>query len=415
MGAIVEDTFIGLDVGSSKIAAVMGVRDAEGRARFVDGIQGESRGVRNGIVVDIPEAAACIESVLADLEEATGRRVGHVCLSVGGPQVEGVNGRGKVAILPPGREIIYEDVQAALAAARDSVTLGDTRALLHEIPRAYTVDGQPGVRDPQGMHGYELNVEVHYATGLSTAVANLVKCVREARLEPEALVAAPLAAGEVARAAYDSTEPFAIADIGAETTDLAIYTGGSIWLSQTTPIGGADISREIASRFKLSLRAAEEVKRRFGAADLSAVDEIELVDLPPSAGMDAMVPRAELARVIQERAYSLADALCQPLEDARAAGVEPERLILTGGAAALPGLAAMMTTALEVPVECGVAVRLADLPGWLDRPDYTVAAGAALWYLHCAPYPSTGGSSRAGHSMPSFMRRARNLLRAALP
>lgn len=415
MGAALEDTFIGLDVGSSKIAAVMAERDHEGRVRFVDAILGESRGVRNGIVVDIPEAAACIESTLAALEERSGRRVGHVCLSVGGPQIEGLNGRGRVAILPAGREIIYSDVQSALAAAVDSVTIPDSRAVLHEIPRAYTVDGQPGVRDPQGMHGNELAVEVHYATGLSTAVANLVKCVREARLEAETFVAAPLAAGEVARAAYETTEPFAIADIGAETTDFALYTGGTVWMSQTTPVGGLDISREIATQFKLGLHAAEEVKRRYGAADLSTVDEFELVDLPPSAGMDAYVPRAELARVIQERAYALADALCQPLEDARAAGVEPERLILTGGGSALPGLAALMTTALEVPVECGVPPRLAGLPAWLERPEYTVAAGAALWYVRCVPYPRANVSMRRLRGMPSLVSGARKLLKAVLP
>lgn len=413
MGAVVEDTFIGLDVGSSKIAAVMAERDQEGRVRFVDAILGESHGVRNGIVVDIPEAASCIESTIAALEERSGRRVGHVCLSVGGPQIEGVNGRGRVAILPSGREIVYSDVQAALAAAADSVTFSENRTILHEIPRAYMIDGQPGVRDPQGMHGYELAVEVHYATGLSTAVANLVKCVREAHLDADAFVAAPLAAGEVARAAYETTEPFAVADIGSETTDVALYTGGTIWLSQTTPVGGMDISREIATQFKLGLRAAEEIKRRYGAADLTTVDEFELVDLPPSAGMDADVPRAELVRVIQERAYALADALCRPLEDARAAGVEPERLILTGGGSSLPGLAALMTTALEVPVECGVPARMAGLPVWLDRPEYTVAAGAALWYVRCAPYPAASASRRRG--VPSIVHGARKLLKAVLP
>lgn len=414
MGATLEDTFIGLDVGSSKIAAVMAERAQDGHVRFVDAILSESHGVRNGIVVDIPEAATCIESAIAALEERSGRRVGHVCLSIGGPQIEGVNGRGRVAILPAGREIIYSDVQSALAAAADSVTLPENRTILHEIPRAYTIDGQAGVRDPQGMHGYELAVEVHYATGLSTAVANLVKCVREARLETDAFVAAPLAAGEVARAAYETTEPFAVADVGAETIDFALYTGGTIWMSQTAPVGGVDISREIATQFKLGLRAAEEIKRRYGAADLATVDEFELVDLPPSAGMDAYVPRAELARVIQERAYALADTLCQPLEDARAAGIEPERLILTGGGSSLPGLAALMTTALEVPVECGVPARMAGLPVWLERPEYTVAAGAVLWYVRCVPYPQANTSRRL-HGVPSFVQGARKLFKAVLP
>lgn len=414
MGAALEDTFIGLDVGSSKIAAVMAERDQEGHVRFVDAILSESRGVRNGIVVDIPEAAACIESAIAALEERCGRRVGHVCLSVGGPQIEGVNGRGRVAILPAGREIIYSDVQGALAAAAESVTLPENRTILHEIPRAYTIDGQPGVRDPQGMHGYELAVEVHYATGLSTAVANLVKCVREAHLEADAFVVAPLAAGEVARAAYETTEPFAVADVGAETMDFALYTGGTIWMSQTTPVGGMDISREIATQFKLGLRAAEEIKRRYGAADVATVDEFELVDLPPSAALDAYVPRAELARVIQERAYALADSLCRPLEDARAAGVEPERMILTGGGSALPGLSALMTTALEIPVECGVPARMAGLPVWLERPEYTVAAGAALWYVRCVPYAQPNTSRRL-YGVPSFVRGARKLFRTVLP
>lgn len=414
MGGSPESFIVGLDVGTTRVAAVAAERHADGGLTYLDGTSVDAAGVRNGIIVDIQEAAESIEAALCDLEDRCGRRLTSVCVGVGGPHVSGHNARGSSLILPVGREITHEDVSRAIAAAREALPIPENRDIIHEIPRAYLVDGQPGVRDPHGMLGAELEVEVHYTTGVSTTIANLLKCVRLARVTPAMLAAAPLAAGEAVRGAYEDVACLAVADIGAETTGLVVYADGAVWSSDVLPVGGASISKDIAAQLKIPVAAAEDVKRRYGQCSPHGIEEFELVDLPPSAGIDALLPRMELADIIRTRTYSLADALCPRLEEARKAGVEPDLLVLTGGGAELPGLDELLMVALEVPVRRGTPASERNMPSWLERPELTTAAGLALWYARYVPgddLAHAGGFSALRH----LKRGVKGVFRKLLP
>ncbi len=414
LGRSPEHTIVGLDVGTTKIAAVAAELRPDGGLTYLDGTYVDSAGLRNGIIVDMQDAAARIEAALCDLEDRCGRRLASACVGVGGPHVSGRNARGATAITPLGREITQVDVSRAISAARDTLTLPPNSEIIHEIPRAYLVDGQPGVHDPHGMLGAELEVEVHYATGVATTIANLLKCVRQARATPALLVSTPLAAGEAMRWAHAGARCLAVADIGAETTGLVIYVDGTVWSDDVLPAGGADITKDLAAHLKIPLQAAEDVKRRYGHCDPRDVEEYELVDLPPSAGIDALLPRAELASIVRERAYLLADALCPRLEDARHAGFEPELLVLTGGGAELSGLCELMTLATEMPVRRGAPASARNMPGWLDRPELTAAAGLALWY---ARYTRLDELEPAGKfaAIPRMTGGVKRALRRLLP
>ena len=184
MGASPEHVIVGLDVGTTKVAAVAAEQRPDGGLTYLDGTYVDASGVRNGIVVDLQEAAASIEAAMYDLEDRCGRRLNNAVVGVGGPHVCGRNARGTGVIHPVGREITQDDVSRAIGAAREEMELNENREILHEIPRAYIVDGQSGVRDPHGMLGSQLEVEVHYATGVATTIANLLKCVRQARVRP---------------------------------------------------------------------------------------------------------------------------------------------------------------------------------------------------------------------------------------
>jgi cell division protein FtsA len=414
MGATPENTIVGLDVGTTKIAAVAAEQRSDGGLTYVDGTYVDAAGVRNGIIVDIQEASASIEGALYDLEDRCGRRLTTVCVGVGGPHVSGRNARGAGQIQPLGREITHDDVSRAIAEARAAVALPENRDILHEIPRAYLIDGQPGIRDPHGMLGAKLEVDVHYATGVSTTIANLLKCVRLARVAPAMLVSAPLAAGEAVRSAYEGASCLAVADVGAETTGLAIYEDGAVWSSDVLAGGGADITKDIAAQLKIPLAAAEDVKRRYGQCNLRDVEDYELVDLPPSAGIDALLPRSELALIIQERVYHLADALCPRLELARKAGLEPELLVLTGGAADLPGLTELLTLALEVPVRRAAPASARNMPAWLERPELTTAAGLVLWYARYTRYGDVLSSGKLA-AIPRLTGGVKRALRRLLP
>jgi cell division protein FtsA len=414
MGSSPEHVIVGLDVGTTKVAAVAAEQRPDSGLTYLDGTYVDAAGVRNGIVVDLQAAAASIETALYDLEDRCGRRLSSAVVGVGGPHVCGRNARGAGVIHPIGREITQDDVSRAITAAREDLQLSENREILHEIPRAYIVDGQPGVRDPHGMLGAQLEVEVHYATGVATTIANLLKCVRQARVTPVLLVAEPLAAGEAVRPPYEGIGCLAVADIGGETTGLTLYQEGAVWSSEVLPIGGADISKDIAAQLKIPLAAAEDVKRRYGHCDPRTVEEYELVDLPPSAGLSALVPRHELARIIRERVYVLADPLCERLEIARAAGLEPELLVVTGGGATLAGLCELLTAALEVPVRRTVPASARNMPAWLDRPELTTAAGLALWYARYARYDDVLPSGKFA-AIPRLTGNVKRALRRLLP
>lgn len=413
MAASSDNLIVGLDVGSSKIAMMAAERTADGNLSYVNGAYRLAFGVRNGIVVDIADTAACIEGALSDLEERLGRRVTSVCVGVGGPHVQGQRTRGGMA--PMGRDILPEDVARAVAEARAALALNEKREIIHEIPRAYVVDGQTGIHDPQGMAGYELEVEVHYATGVSTIITNLVKCIGQARLTPTMLVAAPLAAGEAVRPPDERIACVAVADIGAETTNLVVYADGIVWSAVALPMGGADITRDIASQLKLPWSAAEDLKHRYGACGAEHADEYELVELPSSSGLDGFLPRAELSAIIHKRAKVIAQTIARQLHDARHAGLDPESLILTGGSADLPGLDDVLMHACEAPVSRGVPRGIRGLPTGLSRPLFATAAGLVLWQAHYAPYGAGRASGRRFASLPGLVAGMKKLFSVVLP
>lgn len=413
MAASPDNLIVGLDIGSSKIAMVAAERTADGNLSYVNGAYRLTYGVRNGNVVDIADTAACVEGALSDLEERVGRRITSVCVGVGGPHVQGQRTRGSVA--PMGRDILPEDVARAIADARAALALDEKREIIHEIPRAYMVDGQIGIHDPQGMAGYELEVEVHYATGVSTIITNLVKCIGQAHLTPTMLVAAPLAAGEAVRPLDEHMACVVVADVGAETTNLVIYADGVVWSTAALPMGGSDITRDIASQLKLPWAAAEDLKLHYGDCGAEGADEYELVELPPSSGLDGYLPRAELAAVIRKRAKILAQAIARHLHDARQAGLDPEVLILTGGGADLSGVDDVLMRACEAPVIRGVPRGIRGLPAGLARPIFATAAGLVLWYAHYAPYGASRASSRRFAPFPGLVAGMKRLFSVVLP
>lgn len=412
--AATPDTLIaGVDIGSSKVAAIAVECDEDGSVRYVGGAFRPSAGVRNGIVVDIAEAAACVRDAIYELEERCGRRITSACIVVSGPHVHGHIARG--TITPMGGEITPQDIAQAIALARQSLTVRQNSEIIHEIPRAYKVDGQPGVHDPQGMAGYELEVEVHYATGLSTTISNLMKCVSEAQIKPTMLVAAPLAAGEAGRMADERAECLAVIDIGAETSDVVIYADGSVAWSAVLAGGGADITREIVTQLKLPWVAAEELKQRYGQCDARQVEEYELVELPPSAGPDGFLPRAELTRVIAQRAEQQARAIESHFADLREQGLIPESLILTGGGSELAGLDVLLMRALEIPVRRTAPLGIDGLPPALRRPAFATVTGLALWYARYAPLAEGAAPNRRLWQRLALRDGVRKLLRVVMP
>lgn len=386
MAVTVEPMIVGLDIGSTKVAALVVAMDSDGVLRYVEASHPDPGGsIRAGAVTSIPEATAAITRAVYEVEEKIGRRITSACVAVGGRHLASQNIRGTVAITPRGRDIAHEDVRRALLAAKGELELGDNRSVLHEIPRAYMVDGQIGVQDPHGMAGFELEVEVHCVTGAATTLQNIIKCVRQANVQPALVVAAPLAAGESVRDAYGDAHALAVLDIGLETSKLTVYVSGAVWLSEVLPMGGLYFTQGVGQWLHLSPTPAEELKLRHGHVDPARVPEGELVDLPPSAGIDAVAPLSEIVGALRERAEGFANDLHRRLQGMRRSGVDPEALILVGGGANLPGLGDYLMRALDVPTYVGTSSGIRGLPALLESPDYATVVGLVKYFAHFGP------------------------------
>jgi cell division protein FtsA len=222
-----EQTVVGIDVGSSKICTLVGeIREDVGLRIIGVGIV-PSRGLRKGSVVNLTEATAAIAASVQEAERSSGYRIERAYVSLSGPHIASLNSRGVIAV--PRREegIAVEDVDRALDAA-GAVAIPYNRELLHVIPRHYIVDGQEGVRDPVGMHGFRLEVEAHVITASSMAIQNLVKCVAAAGVEVDEMVLGPLAAGDAVLTENEREVGVVLVDIGGGTTDIAIFIDGGI-------------------------------------------------------------------------------------------------------------------------------------------------------------------------------------------
>jgi cell division protein FtsA len=244
------------------------------------------------------------------------------------------------------------------------------------------VDDVVGVRNPLGMLGYQLGVEIHVVSGAGGACQNLIRCARGARIEPVDLVAGAVAASESVLgplAGRDEALKIAIADIGAETTDLALYADGTLWRSLALPVGAASATRDIASDLRLPIQVAEALKRQYGHADARQITDDDLIELQPFTGRDELTPRRLLAEIVEARMRELADALREPLLAAHRADVWPDALLLTGGGAQLAGLADLLADDLRIPTQVASPQGIRGLPAELAQPSFAVATGLVAW------------------------------------
>jgi cell division protein FtsA len=387
---------VGLDAGSRYISVFVAEVDEDGLLRFVNATRVPSRGISGGVVTSIPDATAAIARAVAKVEERLPHRIASACVGVGDEHQDSQNVTGSVYITPHGRVIVPDDVSRAVATARAKLQQGENRRILHEIPRAFKVDGHPGVRDPLGMAASVLDVEVHCATASANILQNLLTCVQGAGIHQVLPVANPLAAGDAIFDAYRDRQCVAVIDIGYQTTKLAVYHDGTIWHTHVLRLGGQGFTDALVSQMHLPPHVAERVKLDDGSCDPRDASEMELVEIP-ALGDDVYAPRSEIIRVLREHADEFADAIDEWLRRLRSSGVIPTTIVLVGGGAELPGLDALLASALDVEVEIGAAVDVHGVPGWADIPAFATAAGLARWYG-----TMTGGMlTRGGRRSPS--------------
>ncbi len=402
-------TFAAIDVGTTKVCTVVGEVSPEGDLRILGVGIGPSAGLTKGMVDNIQAATEAIASSVERAERASGTRILSAHVGIAGPHVSSSNSRGIVAIPDPRRAIADADVQRALDSAR-LVNVPNNREVIHVVPRYYVVDGQDSVVDPVGMYGSRLDVETHVVTASASAMQNLVQCVEGAGVRVDSLILEPLAAAEAVVQDEELRHGVALVNVGGGTTDVAVFVNGAVTHTAVLPIGGVHMTRDLVVALRVPQPSAELAKRRFGHAIPSMVDPDELVEID-SFGSEGRreVARQVMAQVLQARAEELFELVHAEIRRGSQAETLAAGVVLTGGAALLPGLDLLAESVLQLPARIGRPRHLAGLSDILQEPAYATSVGLLRWALKerevvfrsaALPVPSLGGlMKKVGHLM----------------
>ncbi|MEW6116260.1 MAG: cell division protein FtsA [Nitrospirota bacterium] len=383
---------VGLDVGTTKICAIVGEVSEEGCSILAVSSH-PSSGLKKGVVVDIEATAQSIKKVIADIREQIGFDIREVYVGIAGSHVKSFNSYGAVGI--KGREVSPEDVERAIDSA-SAVYVPLDREMLHVLPTDFILDGQDGIKDPVGMAGVRLEVKVYIVTGAVTSVQNLLKCCERAGLEVVDIVLQPLASAEATLTPYERDMGVMLVDIGGGTTDIAIYKDG--WLRHTAVlgIGGNHFTNDLSVGLRLPFHEAERVKKKYGfvapvpyAAEINSNNaEIEVVAID---GQVRGIPRKYIAEILQPRGEELLDLIRQEVQMVHHNGIAIAGVILTGGASLLTGFDRMAEAMLSMPVRIGYmngaphhpdvapeSLPISGLKGEFNNPIYATGVGLVL-------------------------------------
>lgn len=371
----------GLDIGSSKVCAVVAEVDEYGELSVTGVGEAPSDGLRKGVVVNLDRTARSIRSAVDQAERMSGVRIESVVVGVAGSHIASQNSHGLISVARSDREIGAEEVQRVLEAAR-AVELPADRELLHVIPRAFTVDGQAGVRDAIGLSGARLEVDTHIVTGSAAAVQNVVKAVHQAGLNLDDLVLQGLASSEAVLSDSEAELGAAVVDIGAGTTDVVVYAQGAVLHTAVIPVGGNHVTSDIAIGLRTSLGDAESMKINYGHAVSDAIESEELVEVRQGGGEQVTaVSRRLLADVIGPRARETFGLVQQEIRRSGREGFLPAGVVLTGGGAKLMGTTEIAQAILGLPVRLGFPSAMTGFSDKVSGPGYATAVGLVRWGL----------------------------------
>ena len=374
-----EEIIVGIDVGTTKVCTLVGRVEDNKSVRILGvGIE-PSEGIKKGIIVDLAAASQAITRSVKKAESTSGLEITSALVSIAGAHVSSINSRGAAAV--NGNVIEQFDIDHALEQAQ-AVAIPYDREIIHVIQRGFSVDGQDGIRNPKGMHGYRLEVEAHIITASAATVDNLRQCVGAAGVEIQQFVLNPLASAEVVLTEQERQSGVAVCDIGGGTTDLAIYVNGDVWHTMVLSVGGNHVTQDIAHGLRLPFAQAEDVKKQQGYAVRAEVGAEEYFSIRPyGEDLPAQINRQELAHIIEARVDEIFSLTLQEIKRSGYDGLLPAGMVLTGGASALPGIKKVASGVLGMPVRIAQPENLLGLVDRLNSPAYSTSVGLLRWLM----------------------------------
>jgi cell division protein FtsA len=399
-----ERLLVGLDIGTTKICVIVGEIVEDKRIDIIGIGTHPSKGLKKGMVINIDSTVESVKRAVEEAELMAGVEINSVYTGIAGGHIQGVNGKGVIAIKEG--EITRSDIERVLDAAK-VVSIPIDREILHVIPQEFIVDGQDGIRDPLGMSGARLEVCVHIITGAVTSAQNIVKCVKKAGLETMDVILQPLASSEAVLTPEERDLGVMVVDIGGGTTDMAIFVEGAVRHTAVLPLGGNHLTNDIAIGLRTPPGEAEKLKIRYGCAMTELVKENETIEVSSVGGRPPRImSRQLLSEVIEPRAEEIFTLVAGELEKAGFADKIPSGVVLTGGSSLTHGMVELCEQVLNLPARIGTPSNMGGLIDIVRSPMYATGVGLLIY-----AYQSQASKMAVSNQKKGFINRIKEKMK----
>ncbi len=395
-------TFVGLDIGTTKISCIIADQSSSGELRVVGVGNAPSEGLRRGVVVDLEKTVASISKSVEEAERMAGVEVKGVYAGIAGDHIRSINSRGVIAVARKDNEIAISDVERVVEAAK-AIAIPMDREIIHVIPQEFVVDDQDGIKDPVGMSGVRLEAEVHIITGAVTSAKNICRAIQRSGLKVYDLVLEPLASSLACLDDDERDLGVVLLDIGGGTTDVAVFHEGSIRHTAIIPYGGANVTSDIAIGLRTPIDKAESIKIQYGSALASLVSADDSINVSGVGGRsDREISRQLLASMIEPRMEEIFALANKEVRKNHFAQLLGGGVVLTGGTSLLPGVTELAEQVFEMPVRLGIPRGLGGLSANVADPRFSTGVGLVL---QAAKVESGAGMFSESHpSKPKVLR-----------
>lgn len=391
----------GVDIGSSTTSTVITTVDEDDSLSIIGVAKSDSHGIRKGQIVDIEDATKSVVTSLEAAERMAGYQVNSAFVSVGGVHISSQNSHGVVAVAEPNREISEQDVLRVVEAAK-AVSLASARRIIHVIPRYFTVDAQEGIKDPVGMTGVRLEVDTHLVSGGITSLKNLEKCMANVGIDIEGFVFSGLASAESVLTETEKELGVVLLDIGAGTTDIAIYVEGALSYSSVLPVGARNVTNDLAIGLRISLESSEQLKLFLGRKPKKITtpdeedekaskkekykeDEVDITSLHLPEGMKTISRKTVIDGIIKPRLNELFALAVGEIKKSGFATQVPSGIVITGGGAKTVGISDAARRSIALPFRIGAPYDIKGVTDEVVTPSFATAVGLVKYGMRIEP------------------------------
>lgn len=370
---IEERLIVGLDIGTSKVLAIVGEINPAGEIEIIGVGHHVARGMRKGVVANIESTVQSIQRAVEEAELMAGCQIYSVYAGIAGAHIGSFNSHGVVAIRE--EEVRTGDIERVIEAAR-ALAIPNDQKVLHILPQEFVIDGQEGIREPIGMSGVRLEAKVHIITGAVSAAQNVIKCIRRCGLEVDDIILEQLASSQSVLTEDERDLGVCLVDIGGGTTDIAIFTEGAIRHTSVIPIAGDQVTNDIAVALRTPTQAAEDIKKKYGCALIQLAHSDETIEAPSVGDRPPRrLARQTLAEVIEPRVEELFELVKAELRRSGFEELIGSGVVLTGGSSKMDGIVELAEEVFHVPVRLGMPTHIAGLSEVVKNPIYSTGVG----------------------------------------